>query len=60
MANLLRLPVVIERTGLSRSSIYSKLEKGEFPKPVKLGERAVAWRDNDIADWISSRPQVGA
>lgn len=58
MTTLLRLPVVIEKTGLSRSSIYAKLEKGEFPKPVKLGERAIAWRDNEIADWISNRPDA--
>lgn len=55
MTTLLRLPVVIERTGLSRSALYVMLEQGKFPKPVKLGERINAWPDNEIADWIAER-----
>lgn len=48
----LRLPAVIERTGLSRSTIYDRIQKGLFPKPIKLGERAVAWTDVQIQEWI--------
>jgi prophage regulatory protein len=38
-----RLPVVKARTGLSRSSIYLRIAEGTFPKPVRLGRRAVGW-----------------
>ena len=52
---LLRRPEVEARTGLSRSTIYAWLQRGEFPKPVKLGTRLVAWRESDIAAWLESR-----
>ena len=53
--NLLRRPEVEARTGLSRSTIYFWMKKGEFPQPVKLGTRLVAWRESDIAAWLESR-----
>lgn len=51
----LRLPAVIERTALSRSSIYRLVQLGRFPAPVKLSERASAWRESDIKQWLESR-----
>lgn len=51
----LRLPQVKQRTALSRSSIYAKIARGEFPPPVSLGARAVAWLDDEITEWISDR-----
>lgn len=51
----LRLPKVIERTGLSRSSIYSMIGEGLFPAPVKIGRRAVAWREADLDRWAAER-----
>lgn len=53
MQNILRLPTVKERTGLSRSTIYLLISKGLFPKQIKLGERAVGWLDEDINNWIN-------
>ena len=53
---LLRLPEVKSRTGLGRSSIYRLVATGAFPRPRKLAERAVAWRESDIEKWIESRP----
>lgn len=55
---ILRLPEVMRRTGVSRSTIYSYLLEGAFPSAVKLGELAVGWRERDIEDWIASRPVV--
>jgi|SRR6056297_2277147 len=57
---LLRRPEVEARTGLSRSTLYDWMKRGEFPQPVKLGERLVAWRDSDIAAWLESRETRGA
>ena len=42
-------------TGLSRSTIYAWMARGEFPQPIKLGAKAVAWRESDITAWLSSR-----
>lgn len=52
MAQLIRLPAVIQATGLSRSSLYLKISQGDFPPPVKLSERASAWVDDEINAWI--------
>ena len=46
-----RLPEVMSLTGLSRSSIYLRISKQEFPKPLKLGRRAVGWPEATIIAW---------
>ena len=51
----LRLPEVLERTGLSRSTIYVRLEQGRFPRPVSLGARAVGWIESEVDEWIRER-----
>ena len=48
-----RLPEVITMTGLSRSSIYLRVSTDEFPKPVKIGRRAVGWPEDSIIAWQS-------
>ena len=48
-----RLPEVMKMTGLSRSSIYLRISTNEFPKPVKLGRRAVGWPEDTIIAWQS-------
>ena len=50
---ILRRPDVEAVTGLSRSTIYKWMNEGSFPKPVKLGPRAVGWREADINDWLN-------
>jgi prophage regulatory protein len=55
---ILRLLRVKTETGLSKSTIYQLIKDGTFPKPVKLGRRAVGWRESDIAGWQASRPQT--
>jgi prophage regulatory protein len=52
MSKLLRLGAVIEMTGLSRSTIYSD---PHFPRPVKIGSRAVAWVAAELEDWCAAR-----
>ena len=49
---LLRRPEVEAITGLSRAGIYAKMAKGDFPRPMRLGPRAVAWRESDVQEWI--------
>jgi len=56
MANtILRLPAVKNRTGLSRSSIYLRISKGEFPPSISLGGRAVGWLESDVESWLQDR-----
>ena len=50
-----RLPQVKARTGLSRSEIYRRIAMGDFPAPVKLGQRASAWSTAEIDAWIAGR-----
>jgi len=51
----LRLPQVIQRTGISRSAIYKMVTEGLFPKPIRIGTRAVAWVESDVESWSESR-----
>ena len=50
-----RLPTVINRTGLSRSLIYLKINDGTFPPPIKLSKRAIGWPAHIISEWIEQR-----
>lgn len=57
---ILKLPQVIEATGLSKSTIYVLISRGEFPAQIKLSERASGWKESDINEWIDSRQKGGA
>ena len=50
-----RLPQVMARTGRCRSDIYRGIAAGDFPAPIKLGERASAWSAAEVDSWIASR-----
>jgi len=50
----LKLKEVIEKTALSRSAIYRKMNDNNFPLSINLGDRAVAWVEGDSDDWIES------
>ena len=51
--HILRLPAVINRVGLSRSSIYNRMRSGGFPRAVNLGGRAVGFVDREIDQWLN-------
>ena len=55
---LLRLNDVIAAIGMKRSWILQKTKDGEFPKPSKLSDRAIAWYASDIEAWIKYRAVV--
>ena len=52
---ILRLPSIIELTGLSRSTIYQRISKDEFPAPISLGGRAVGWVEEDVLLWLQEK-----
>ena len=51
---LIRLSDLCESLGVSRSTIYRWVSENEFPAPVRIGERAVRWRSEDIELWKNS------
>ena len=48
----LKLKEVMQKTALSRSAIYRKMNEEDFPKSVSLGDRAVAWVESEVVDWM--------
>ena len=55
MTRFIRRPAVEDQTGLSRSTIYLLMQNGQFPKPVRIGGRAVAWPEADVEAWLNAR-----
>lgn len=52
---LIRRKEVERQTTLSRSRIYELIQRGAFPKPVRLGPMSVAWIEAEVQQWIASR-----
>lgn len=52
----LRRPAVEAATGLSRSTIYDMMDRGDFPRPIRIGRRAVAWPESEVLAWLADRP----
>ena len=55
---VLRIPQVKSATGLSKSSIYSRIAEGAFPKQIPLGPRLVDYLETDIQNWIAAQVLV--
>jgi prophage regulatory protein len=60
-ARFIRIKTIIKKTGLSRASIYNKLNKDskyhdpEFPEQIKIGGGAVVWIEHEIDDWMTTQ-----
>jgi len=60
MIKILRVKEVAELTGLSIPSIYRLIQLGEFPQSIKIGLKAVGWRESDLQQWIiKNNPHLG-
>lgn len=57
---ILRRREVLDRVGISQSTLYAWMAAGEFPRPVALGSKLVGWRESDVTGWIESRETRGA
>ena len=55
---VLRLPDVVARVGLSKSTLWRLINGGEFPEPIKLGPRATGWLEEEVDAWIKSRSRA--
>ena len=55
------IPVILRRSqlekqlGLTRSTIYKMMQDNAFPRPIKIGRRAVGWPENEVHDWLEKR-----
>ena len=54
-SKLIKLNQVVEQTALSTASIYRYIKLGTFPAPIKIGERASAWKESEIQEWIEQQ-----
>lgn len=52
---LIRIAAVLTMTGLTRSTLYSEINKGRFPKQIKLSERCCAWDQDAVEAWMAAR-----
>jgi prophage regulatory protein len=51
---ILRIKTVLERTGLSRSTLYRKMEAGTFPQNTRISTRCMGWRESAVTEWLDS------
>jgi predicted DNA-binding transcriptional regulator AlpA len=58
MTTFLRLPEVMKRTGLARSTIYEHIRRGTFPPQIKLGVKCSGWKESDIEQWAAEQEQA--
>ena len=56
--SLMTIAEVLQITGFSRSSVYVMMREGTFPTALKIGARAVRWRESEIREWERSRPRA--
>ena len=51
----LRLPEVLQITGMSKTFIYDRINDGTFPKQIQLGSRTVVWNEREVVQWMEDR-----
>jgi len=52
---LLRLPKVLSKVGLGVTRVYELMGDGHFPRPIRIGQRAVAWVESEVDAWIAAQ-----
>ena len=55
MEEVLRLPAVLQRSGLRKTSVYAAVKRGAFPAPIRIGDRAVGWLASEVEAWLRER-----
>ena len=56
---IVRLPTVLSRTGLSRSTLYRKIAEGTFPRQVQISIHGAGWYESQIELWIADPVHYG-
>jgi prophage regulatory protein len=52
---ILRKAEVLTRTRKSETSLYRDMDAGTFPRPIKIGPRAVGWLESEVNEWLAER-----
>ncbi len=52
---IIRLPQVMAKTGLSRSTVYNLIANSDFPKRISLSPRSMGFLEREVDAWIESR-----
>ena len=55
---LLRRNEVEARCGIARTTVYRLMRAGQFPEPIRVGQRAVRWPESEIEKWLAERPRA--
>jgi prophage regulatory protein len=50
---IIRLKTILDRTGLSRSTIYRKIAEGTFPAQIRISVNGAGWKESDVDRWIA-------
>ena len=58
MDQVMRMKDVVKKIGLCRATIYSMISRGEFPRPIRIGERATGWRESELEAWLARRSEA--
>lgn len=51
---IVRLKTVLNRTGLSRSTLYRKIKEGTFPPQIRISINGTGWRESELNQWIAN------
>lgn len=52
---LIRLKEISERFCIPTSTIWYWIKEGNFPKPIKMGTRFIAWRESELSEWLDAK-----
>ncbi|HDR9017870.1 AlpA family transcriptional regulator [Burkholderia multivorans] len=55
MDQVMRMKDVVKKIGLCRATVYAMIKRGEFPRPIRIGERATGWRESELEAWLAKR-----
>jgi prophage regulatory protein len=55
---LLNARDLVQAIRKSRSWLYAEIAAGRFPKPIRVGARAVVWRESQIREWLAAREEA--
>ena len=58
MDRLVTIDEVCRTTAMPKSSVYNRMQRGLFPKPLKVGPRSVRWLESELENWMASRPRT--
>lgn len=50
---IIRLKTVLDQTGLTRSTLYRKIDEGTFPRQIPISARGTGWRESEVRRWIA-------